>query len=682
MEYSLRTFNKSANFRLLTLTELVNNLNLIGFEIDEIDYQKIKSNPFLEDINLLIKIPANRQDLLNEVNFQKELATIFLLELNQLWKKLNHEYSFLLNQKYNQYKSYQTYQIESDLTSLNVYTIEIKKLNKAISPTWIQNKLLSNGITPSKNFRDLLTLVNLEWGQTIDFSPLKLLPDQDLYLDKLVKKESIINHDKETYELPTGSIVLKNANHEILNVLGFNFFEFDKSISNETIILHAIFYNIYDDFLKLNGLNNQLSLRHLRKSFLENFRFSFQRLLTLLELITDAEILLKKHKLIEKTTSINPYRIVTLDKNNLKNFLNSSNFDLEIFKKASLEISCNTPTTFYIQVPDSRTDLLREIDLIEEYSRFFGYKNFKEILPKKELVYSKKSRKNITFIKNFFINHNFFEIITSSLNNKENKDTSIELLNPLNKELSLLRTQLLPNLIDVFLTNSKIENKNNKFFEIGRVFKKWNGKIIEQEKLAAIFQLNSNNSNLEWFEAKGFLESFLEKFGYNDLVLKQLDIKTSVFHPKRSIILQFNNQNIGIFGELHPTLRKEFFIKSRVYLFELNLNYFKNWKMNSSIIIHSEISKYPSITKDLSFSISKQQNFYAIKKKILESSNLLKTVGFFDIYFDDNVLNNINIGIHLEFQSKIETLTTEKIETEIMKIRTLLINNFFVEFKD
>jgi phenylalanyl-tRNA synthetase beta chain len=682
MEYSLRTFSKNANFRLLTLSELVNNLNLIGFEVDEIDYQKIKSNPFLEDINLLIKIPANRQDLLNEVNFQKELATIFLLELNQLWKKLNHEYSFLLNQKYNQYKSYQTYEIESDLTSLNVYTIEIKKLKKAISPIWIQNKLLSNGITPSKNFRDLLTLVNLEWGQTIDFSPLKILPDQNLYLDKLVKKEIIINHNKETYELPTGSIVLKDSNHEILNVLGFNFFEFDKSMANESIILHAIFYNIYEDLLKLNSLNNQLSLRHLRKSFLENFRFSFQRLLTLLELITDAEIVLKKHKLIEKTTSINPYRIVALDKNNLKKFLNSSNFDLEIFKKASLEISCNTPTTFYIQVPDSRTDLLREIDLIEEYSRFFGYKNFKEILPKKELVYSKKSRKNITFIKNFFISHNFFEIITSSLNNKENKDTSIELLNPLNKELSLLRTQLLPNLIDVFLTNSKIENKNNKFFEIGRVFKKWNGKIIEQEKLAAIFQLNSNNSNLEWFEAKGFLESFLEKFGYNDLVLKQLDIKTSLFHPKRSIVLQFNNQNLGIFGELHPTLRKEFFIKSRVYLFELNLDYFKNWKMNSSIIIHSEISKYPSITKDLSFSISKQQNFYAIKQKILESSNLLKTVSFFDIYFDDNVLNTINIGIHLEFQSKIETLTTEKIETEIMKIRTVLINNFFVEFKD
>jgi phenylalanyl-tRNA synthetase beta chain len=682
MEYSLRTFSKSANFQLLTLTELVNNLNLIGFEVDEIDYQNIKSNRFLQDINLLIKIPANRQDLLNEINFQKELATIFLLKLNQIWKKINPDYYFLLNQKYNQYKSYKTYQIESDLTSLSIYSIEIKKLNKRISPMWIQNKLLSNGINPNKNFLDILSLVNLEWGQTIDFSNSKILSDQYLYLDKLVKKEFINNENNEIYELPIGSIVLKNSNKEILSVLGFNYFEFDKSISNESITLHAIFYNIYDDLLKLSRSNNQISLRYLRKTFLENFRFSFQRLLSLLELITDAEIVLKKHLLIEKATTIKPYRILSLDKTNLKKFLNSNNFDLEIFKKASLEISCDTPTTFYIQIPDSRKDLLREIDLIEEYSRFYGYKNFEEILPTKNLVYSKKSPKNITFIKNFFINHNFFEIITSSLNKNENFEINIELLNPLNNELSVLRTQLLPNLIDVFLTNSKVENKSNKFFEIGRVFKKWNGTIIEQEKLAAIFQLNSKNSNLEWFEAKGFLESLLEKFGYNNLTLTKLDIKTTIFHPKRSIIIKSNNQNIGIFGELHPSFRQEFLIKSKIYLFELNLNSLKNWRMNSSIILHSEISKYPSITKDLSFSISKEQNFYDIKERILNTSNLLKTVTFFDIYFDENLLNSVNIGIHLEFQSKKETLTSEEIENEIIKIRTLLIDTFFVEFKN
>ena len=295
-------------------------------------------------------------------------------------------------------------------------------------------------------------------------------------------------------------------------------------------------------------------------------------------MITEAEIILKKHQVIEKTTTIKPFRILSLDKTNLKKILNSSNFDMEIFKKASLEISCDTPTTFYIQVPDSRKDLLREVDLIEEYSRFYGYKNFEEILPNKNLVYSKKSRKNITFIKNFFINHNFFEIITSSLTDISEKENIIQLVNPLNKELSVLRKQLIPNLLTIFLTNLKLDNKNTKFFEIGRTFQKINGKIIEKEKLAGIFDFPSKNKNLEWFEAKGFIELFLLKFGYDDLKLETLEIQSNIFHPKRSIAIKSKNKILGSFGELHPNIRKEFFIKERIYIFELNLTYFKNYK--------------------------------------------------------------------------------------------------------
>lgn len=678
MEYSLRTFIKNVNFQSLTLTQFVNNLNLIGFEIDEIDYQNIKNNPYIQDINILIKIPPNRQDLLNEINFQKEIATIFLLKLNDIWKKVNYRYFFLLNQKYKQYNFYETYQIKSDLNFLNIYSLEIKKLNKTVSPIWIQDKIFSNGIIPTKDFRDLLTLINLEWGQTIDFSNHPVLKSENFYLDKLNQQHFISNKENEIYQLPKGSIVLKNSNNEIINILGVNYFEISNTISNENIMLHAIFYNIYDDLLNLNNL---ISVRHLRKSFLEYFRFSFQRLLTLLELTLQAEVGLKKQKLVEKSIKIKPYRILTLNKNRLKKFLNSEKFDDNIFKKASLKIICNTPFSFYIQVPDSRKDLLREIDLIEEYSRFLGYKSFKEILPKKELVFSKKQRKNINFIKHFFINYNFFEIINSSLTYSEDSHT-IEIINPLNKELSLLRTQLLPNLIDVFLTNIKLDDKNTNFFEIGRVFKKLNQKIIEQEKLAGIFQTKCKNRNLDWFESKGFIEVFLDKFGYKNLIFKKLNIKNNIFHPTRSILIQSNNQTLGIFGEIHPQLRKDSFIKERVYLFEFDLNYLNNWKMNSSTIIYSEISKYPSITKDLSFSISKEQNFYEIKQKVLVCSKLLKNISFFDIYFDEKISKEINIGIRLEFQSKNETLTTETIENEIIAIRKMLITNFHIKFKD
>jgi len=681
MEYSLRTFYNSSNFKSLTLNELINYLNLIGFEVDEINYQKNKTNQYLEDIDLLLKIPANRQDLLNEIYFQKELSTIFSLELNEIWKKLKINYLFLLNQKYIQYKIYEKYEIQTELKNLNIYSIELENVTKTISPIWIQNKLIANGISPKKDFRDLLLLVNLEWGQSIDLSSESIFSNKNFYVNKLEENQLINLPNSETIDLPKGTVVLKSLDHKIINVLGFNNFEIDESLKGtNNLTITAIFYNIYNDFLTLNSVPNRLSLRYLRRSFLENFRFSFQRLLTLIELITNSTILLKKHHLVEKQTDINSSRIITLQKNNLLKFLNTKEFDITIFKMANLEIICNTKDKFYIQVPNSRIDLLREIDLIEEYSRFFGYKNFKEILPIKEITYSKKRQENIKFIKNFFINHNFFEIITSSLTDISEKENIIQLVNPLNKELSVLRKQLIPNLLTIFLTNLKLDNKNTKFFEIGRTFQKINGKIIEKEKLAGIFDFPSKNKNLEWFEAKGFIELFLLKFGYDDLKLETLEIQSNIFHPKRSIAIKSKNKILGSFGELHPNIRKEFFIKERIYIFELNLTYFKNYKLQSSIILHSEISKYPSITQDLSFSISKEQNFYHIKQKIKNNSTLLKNISFFDIYFDEKMLNKINVGLRLEFQSKNETLTNEQIENEINKIRELLIQNFSVEF--
>ena len=133
----------------------------------------------------------------------------------------------------------------------------------------------------------------------------------------------------------------------------------------------------------------------------------------------------------------------------------------------------------------------RPIDLIEEYSRFIGYKNFQEILPKKQLTYNPRKLNNYKFIRQFFINYGFNEVFTNSListNTKTNK-FSLQLENPLNNETNTLRTSLFPKLFDVFDLNLKAGFNNCCFFEIGRVFKVSNNQIIEQDKISGIFQL-------------------------------------------------------------------------------------------------------------------------------------------------------------------------------------------------
>jgi len=130
--------------------------------------------------------------------------------------------------------------------------------------------------------------------------------------------------------------------------------------------------------------------------------------------------------------------------------------------------------------------------------------------------------------------------------------------------------------------------------------------------------------------------------------------------------------------EIHP----KFNFKIPVYLFELNLKEFSEWRQTSIITTYKEYSKYPSIIKDLSFIIDKDINFESLKSIIQSNCKNLKNIYFFDIYFDPTSQEKINIGIRLEFQSFLETLTNEEIEIEIKNLKQILINDLKISFKN
>ena len=150
-------------------------------------------------------------------------------------------------------------------------------------------------------------------------------------------------------------------------------------------------------------------------------------------------------------------KTIRLSKDLISQVLNTKKFDFEVFKKAGLRIIGETKENFYIQVANFRKDLVREIDLIEEYSRFIGYKNFQEIAPKKQLKYNLRKLENYKFIKEFFINYGFNEVFTNSLVslNEKTSSFSINLKNPLNKEINALRTSMFPRLFEVMDLNLK-----------------------------------------------------------------------------------------------------------------------------------------------------------------------------------------------------------------------------------
>ena len=115
MEYSLDNLNKLTNLKNLTINNLINTLNLSGLEVEDILTEQLNRNNHLENTKIVLKIPANREDLLNEELFIKEISTLFLINIYEIWKFYKTTYKFILKQKYVEYKDYKTYFIESNI---------------------------------------------------------------------------------------------------------------------------------------------------------------------------------------------------------------------------------------------------------------------------------------------------------------------------------------------------------------------------------------------------------------------------------------------------------------------------------------------------------------------------------------------------------------------------------------
>ena len=158
MEYSLNYLNKYADLKEITVTNFVNTLNLIGLEVDEILYTNCKNSNDINNIKLIIKIPANREDLLNEELVLNEFSTIFLLKIYKTWEILKTKYTFFIKQKSIEYFKINQNFIDGSTLPLRSYVINIKEYNSSIKPYWIEKKLESHGIKCGNSIENIINL--------------------------------------------------------------------------------------------------------------------------------------------------------------------------------------------------------------------------------------------------------------------------------------------------------------------------------------------------------------------------------------------------------------------------------------------------------------------------------------------------------------------------------------------
>ena len=704
MQISLKWVNELVNIESVDLDDLIEKLTLGGFEVEEIFELEINNE---KEIALDISATANRSDSLSIQGISNEIATL----LNKSLQPAKYSIS---DSNWKSDIENLSISIQSEENCSTFLAMTVENLNDLKVPKWIQNKLLSSGITPTNNLLDFQNYILLETGYPFEFYDLdkiRLALNEtnneskfDLKIENSTNNEQFLASNDTNYLLNESISIIK-ANELPISIAGiiskkeFSYSEMTKALLIEGSIFNSTSIRQQSRTL---GLRTDRSARYEKSLKNTNLLESFYKLIYLLR-ISNPTLICKLHTIKESVKAksepiLLKYKtikeILGPVKENLKNddpyikpdlitnYLNRLNFD-HIYDESQLVWKVNIP---YLR----SDDITREIDLVEEIGRLHGFNKFLSRLPKLKTIGNEDSSYQIRKkIISSFLNLGLNELIHYSLVKEKTFTTNeIRLVNPLITDYSNLRSTLLPSIIQTVQENLKQGNPLIEGFEFGHVFSRDSkNNLKEKEHLAGVFGGIKRKSTwseslqpLTWFEAKGKLEQFFKQL---NLVTEWKTFEFSediekineIYHPYCTAQLYLENKiELGRFGKIHPILAKRLNLPSNLYVFEFDFESIRNQIQINKLKIYQNYSSYPKVVKDLSFIIHEDISFQKIEELLyFNGTKFLSNINLLDEYKGESIPeNHISLCLQLTFQSDKKTLQNKEIENTITNLQSLL----------
>ena len=551
-----------------------------------------------------------------------------------------------------------------------VKDVEIKE-----SPDFIKKRLISAGMRPINNVVDISNYVMLEYGQPMHFF------DKDKLGNKIVvrdakENETIITLDEKERVLNSHDIVITDGQKPvcIAGVMGGENTEVDET-TKDILIESAIFdaVSIRNTASKLN-LRSEASIRYGKGLNYEYTLSAINRACSLLEKYANAKILSgivsydkvdKTPKIVEfETDAVNKMLGITISTDDMKTELERLDFKYEL---------CDNK--FIVTIPNRRLDIEANVnDIAEEIGRLYGYHNLVSTLPKTtirkgEYVGDVKYRKMISKrLRTLGLNESKTYTLTSpemaELFKYENKENII-LPNPMSTDKSIIRTTLIPSLLNVYDYNKARKVNDVMLYEISKTYDK---NYTEDTKVCILMKgnyiINNWQSTIiksDYYLLKGIVENLLDYLGLKNRYEYKVD-EIDDMHPGMSAKILLDREEIGIIGRVHPKLKKD-----EIYVAEISMNkLIKNIKP----IKYKQASRFPEIEKDLAFVVNKNTTALELITQIKKSGGkLLTNIDVFDVYVGENVgVDEKSIAFNLTFSDPTKTLNEEEVMNIFNKI--------------
>ena len=567
--------------------------------------------------------------------------------------------------------------------------ITISGISVNNSPSWLQNRLKAIGLSPVNNVVDVTNYVLHSLGQPLHAFDADKITGQKVIVRNAIKGEKFTTLDGIERDLDSEDLMICNSK-EPMCIAGV-FGGLNSGVSNLTtsIFLESAYFDPVSirKSSKRHGISTDASFRFERGVDPNITKYALKFAAMLIAEVAGGEI---------SSDPRDEYPNKIEDKQVFINFMKTNKIigeeiPKETIKKilSSLEIKVNNVTEagLGLTIPSYRNDVTREIDVIEEILRVYGYNNI-QIKNKLNSSISNSSRITNHKIENVvaeqLVGHGFFEIMTNSLTSKnyiqfgESSDENefVKILNPLSSDLAILKNSMLFSGLESIKYNLNRQQNRLKLFEFGKTYHQTNGERKEINNLALFITGNINSLNwkspkvkTDFFFTKGIVNSILNKLGI--IKYKETISKNNIFEYGQNLLIK--EKSLVEYGLINSDIIKYFSIDQNIFYINFNWNLITNLIKDKNIK-YKQIPKFPEVKRDFALLVDNNISFESISKIAKKTDQkFLKNIVLFDVYNGENLpKGKKSYAVSFTLQDETKTLT----EKEIDKIMSKLENSF------
>ena len=578
--------------------------------------------------------------------------------------------------------------IENPETCPRFTGVCIDDINVKESPNWLKNRLKSIGLSPLNNVVDITNYVLHEIGQPLHAYDFDKIATKSINVKTLKQGTEFTSLDGELRKLLKTDLMICDSDTPmcIAGVFGGQ----DHGITSETksIFLESAYFDPISirKTAKHHGINSDASFRFERGICIDSVEYALKRAAILICELCDGNI---SSDIIDEFAK-KPDEVSILLNFDKTNKLIGQEIPREEIKSilTSLDFKINniTETGVGITVPFYRHDVTRECDVIEEILRIYGYNKIK-LSNKLSIPISQEGYNNSYQIENLIAKlltpFGFNEIMNNSLtSNKLNviEKNNVNIINSISLDISQLRTSLLESSLKTLEFNLNRKNKNNKFFEFGKIYEFINSETVESRRLSIMFasdlfhnSWNNKNANSDFYIIKNIVLNILSRLSINS---SEKIINHNAFNNTLGL---YNKKNIiALIGDVKTEYLNEFNIKNKVYYASLDIDCILEL-VNNNFIKYTKLSKFPQVKRELNFLLEKEIQYISIEDYILNESNIknLFQMTLSDVYESDKLpVGKKSYTLNFTLLDQLKTLSEKEISLTMNKIQTKIESKF------